>query len=828
MNTHLLRVRILGTIFILLSFISVGFLFSQAQAVSNIAPVEVVTPNQPLVAHDEATFFIIVNDEKLRENIDHFVFELGGGSTEPQTIAYNGENYVSFSLKVPIIKMQSERIMAKTFLFMKGEEKSEVSVLKNFEYTLKYPMGHLPSTLDSQVQSTLASKEYRFTKLRASSDTTEGKVTHTRNFETDFEKKLSTDDVAKKITEDKDQLHRTLTSVVYGQNTPTITTEDISPIDADIDDITITHAVVSRTMPNDKVYYSFESRIYVTTLVDNGPEMRWVFPFGFRQRATEVDPASYQSELEDFQSMVHDFAKSVTLAKIQNLEKTDSEATISIASGGFPRPLSEYDLENLSHSETYNQILEGNTPGVEELQKEKKEAEDRLFTLTFKNNNHTSIWNSGVVNTGTEKDTDFPIFVNITGKAFDNEHREIKDISSEELYKDVYVVFETLNPKSQIGILEGGEFQQKIKIKVEDSVESQYLQSKGPYQYKGPFFSSEYVAVYLVNKKDEVLSQKLLYTVEMKNAAPVIEMETATVEIDDKADGIFKFKINDEYHEKLQCNVKVPYEKYTANKVPVITVSRVGLGDTSVYVDNFECKTNEWISIRVRPPKLSNFDMLAQMNGLSMWDLQRGTMESFAMDLVGVGVDSRLGDLEKTNHTLVGIYSKGVPKGNDIGNRLVKYGNAIDALETANGLATDAQNVIKLTQIEKNAKEHIKDVQSAQAGSDKDWVETGYDWGISGINILQSTVGAVAMAPKHIPFVGKYAQKVTGKFTLAFNLMTNVWKGNLQYLSAEKKMDRAQDKNIPYPAVVEVSSPDGFRDVNVEIVNVLYTYLDNS
>ena len=82
------------------------------------------------------------------------------------------------------------------------------------------------------------------------------------------------------------------------------------------------------------------------------------------------------------------------------------------------------------------------------------------------------------------------------------------------------------------------------------------------------------------------------------------------------------------------------------------------------------------------------------------------------------------------------------------------------------------------------------------------------------------------MAPKHIPFVGKYAQKVTGKFSLVFNLMTNVWKGNLEYLSKEKKIDRAQEKNIPYPVMIGVTSKEGFRDADAQFVSVLYTYLE--
>ena len=181
-------------------------------------------------------------------------------------------------------------------------------------------------------------------------------------------------------------------------------------------------------------------------------------------------------------------------------------------------------------------------------------------------------------------------------------------------------------------------------------------------------------------------------------------------------------------------------------------------------------------------------------------------------------------------------------------------------LDKANGLAGNAQKAIKLTQMGKNVDSHVEDLKKASGAETvgeflgtnsgmadsganilnskaeemknvaenggKSSLEAGYDWGIAGINILQSTVGAVAMAPGHIPFVGKYAQKVTGTFSLVFNLMTNVWKGNLEYLSKEKKLDRAQEKSIPYPIMVGVTSDEGFRDADAQMVDVLYTYLE--
>jgi len=99
------------------------------------------------------------------------------------------------------------------------------------------------------------------------------------------------------------------------------------------------------------------------------------------------------------------------------------------------------------------------------------------------------------------------------------------------------------------------------------------------------------------------------------------------------------------------------------------------------------------------------------------------------------------------------------------------------------------------------------------------------------INILQSAVWCIAMAPKYIPILWKTkladaANKITGKFTLAFNLMTNVWKWNLQYISKSEKIDRAQEKKIPYPIIVEVTAKDWLQTKDVQAINVLSTWLD--
>jgi len=781
------------------------------------------------VAEEDANFFIIVNDKEIKEKINYFIFHLGADDSEGAKIPYNGENYVKFSDKVPTYSYDND-LQIKIEAYSNDDEKYLFRVFKNTDYVLKYPMGPLPGRFEPSFQESLKKENLSFVDIGAGYEEGKNKgigysdMYMSEYFDADFAKNVSKEDLVKIIEDNKDSAK--VTGAPY-QGDPTVNFEEIKPIDDTIEKIYL--ATGYNSMISVDAFYDCEAYILVVQNI-KGSENQKIYSFKFRKKGKNIDTGAYQGQIEEFNKMVRTFAKNITMQKYPEKDVEDLKQTISVSTNMNPHPVfKEYNLDGeFQSSGVYNEIMAGGEPGVEKLAKEKKKMDNRKFEISFRYNNEVTIWNSGVVNTGTDKDTNFPISVNIDGKAYDKNGKIIKDISDEELYKDVYLLYEIINPKSQIHFQEADVGDNKLKVKVDNAIESQYLQSTGPILYTGAFLPTEYVAVYLVDKDENLISGRYLYKVHMKDASPQIETEKNVMEIDDVADGFFKFKVNDEYHDKVMCTVKVPYEKYLANKIPIVKISEYGQGEVGTQIQEFECETNKWITIRVKPPKLSNFDMLSELNGLNMWDLQRGTMESFATDLVGFGVDVRLDKLGDKKKLLEGLYTKGYTGAKGVFNKVDKIEKTMRYVGRANDLAGDAQNAIKITQLKSNIEGHVKDYNKAtEVKGTKTLLESTYDWGIGGINILQSTVGAIAMAPKHIPFVGKYAQKVTGTFSLVFNLMTNVWKGNLEYLSKEKKIDRAQEKNIPYPVMIGVTSKEGFRDVEAQVVSVLYNYLEN-
>ena len=821
-------------LFLIFSFLFSGFRGPRKiYAKNDIYPAELAVPNKPLVAGEEANFFIIINDKDVKKEISYFLFYLHSNDKNPLKISYNGENYLKITEKIPTLSFDND-IQSIVEAYSADSDRYLFKIIRNTDYTLKYPLGPLPSKFNAELEKSLVNEDFGFTKLRSSHSEGElGFVGSTNRyinegFFADYDVNLSKEKLTKKIEDRKENISSSVTAVYDDESGAVVNYEEIKPIDKMIDKIYLISAYNTYHVEGtDYYYYTCEADVFVI-LNNVDSDNQKIYPFNFRKRGDNVTPGEFQGQIDEFNEMTRNFAKNITMRKYPAKKSEDKKQKVYVSTNMNPHPVfGNYNLNSdMESSDIYNEIMAGGEPGVEVIKKEKKKMEDREFKISFKYNNETTIWNSGVVNTGTEKDTSFAISVNINGKAFDKDKKEI-EVSDDELYKDVYLMYEIVNPKSQIHFQEAEVGVNKLKVKVDDIVESQYLQSTGPILYKGPYLPTEYVVVSLVNKADELISGRYVYKVHIKDASPRIEMEKDIVEIDDVADSVFKFKIVDEYHDKLKCSVKIPYEKYQKNKIPVIKVSEYGQGDVSTQIQPFECETNKWISIRVRPPKLSNFNMLSELNGLNMWDLQRGTMEGFALDLVGFGIDKRISSLKKSKQAMTGLYEKGYTGARGVYKRADKIEKTIRYLDKANGLAGDAQNAIKLTQIESNAESHLKDYNKAsEINATKSLLESSYDWGISGINILQSTVGAVAMVPGHIPFVGKYAQKVTGTFSLVFNLMTNVWKGNLEYLSKEKKIDRAQEKSIPYPAMVGVSTKEGFSDTNAQVISVLYTYLE--
>ncbi len=220
--------------------------------------------------------------------------------------------------------------------------------------------------------------------------------------------------------------------------------------------------------------------------------------------------------------------------------------------------------------------------------------------------------------------------------------------------------------------------------------------------------------------------------------------------------------------------------------------------------------TFEDFTIGFRAPEIGNFNINTELQNLSMVALQEGTFTTLAADLQGVAMENYVNKLkgqldEKSkvfrsefdwnnyDQKLMAIdsikaASQNHEKWNNINSAYGHFGNSMNAINAA-----------------KNA-QLGEEIAEAMNTDNKGIFESSVDVGIASINVLQTGVGLFTSALSYVPG----GRAVAGKTTLWFNLSTNVWKANLQYLSKLEKIDRAEEVLELIPVIISTEDKSGF------------------
>lgn len=455
---------------------------------------------------------------------------------------------------------------------------------------------------------------------------------------------------------------------------------------------------------------------------------------------------------------------------------------------------------------------------IKDEPKEEKDIKKREYKINIKGSNSKEIWNTGRINTG-EDDPSFQVLLNVDITAYDEDGKKIKNPTNDDLYRGVKVVakLKTVN-ESQIGF--NSDLSKEFKRSVANDLELIDVRGKGPTFYKGIYKPQEIFEVYL-EENGQIVTDKLEFYVTVKDGSPMIILDKPIIEVQDGDVRVFKLTIKDYDKSDLKCSAMVPTDYAMRNKIPYPALSYEGKTSSLI---NFNCKDGDTIKIIYNAPKFGNFDLSNELNALSMWKMQENTMMTLATDTVGLLVGGRLDVLEEQKNKMNQAYKLTGTAGQLKNAQNVQ--KTINTLSKANDLSTDTQNLIKLTQMNKNSKDLANQLDKAIVSGKQGWLEWGSEWGIYGIDVAQSTVGAVAMAPGKIPVIGPLGKKLGGGFSLVFNLATNVWKGNLQYLSQVEKINRAKEMKFPYPIIITVEDQDGFETKDVQNVIVVYNVLE--
>lgn len=839
--------------FILLFFVLSWVLLqvSMANTENNVMPIEIANPDKILVEWMKTTFYIIINNKDVQENVRQFKINFYGNySTKKRIIVpYDGENVVKVPFTIPLLAYPSNISLDVIWLYKDKRVHKQLSLYfsleKNFKVYKKYPSSILPSLIADKYNSEVKKWNYKYYKSNwfgVSVDPIGGSPLSNYYFSwrwgyeklKDYKKEVSNikkyvkDEIGQSPYERGHDINKKQIKFTYN-----IVNQQISSSDPNIESINYAIWCNREEYGATNIHYECNSKIIAK--VKTSPYIEtyknYVRYFSFYSDFhDEWSPDKAQKDRSKYMSELENFAKNIVLVNPQNMTYKESTPVFS-KSYDLKSKLKNvtYNYKGLVHSENYNKIMNGDKPKIKKHKKGTNVA-NRQFKLKLSPWLKDSIRNTGILNAPIDYASVW-IMVNISGKAFDKDNKEIKDVKDNDLFADSTMVCSMVSKNSQLWFKNGSEIVKTELNKITESHWTCDIISKWPHFYKWPYKNLEYVDVYIIDKNKKIISNVIRYKIKVIDATPNIELDKQGQSIQDTADSVFKFKINDKYHKNFKCKVSFPYDAYIKNHMPTIKISNQGKGKWG-YITEFDCQEGKEIPIRVSPPKLGNFNVLWELNSLSMVDLQKDTAISLAWDLVWYGVEERLKNLAQTKKNLSFIHGKKMVQGSKILWRINNYEKTIRTLNRADDIAGKTQDAIKVAQTKQNIDSLVKDTKEMNSDvQKKSATEKIADAWIWWINVLQSTVWCIAMAPDYIPILWKtklahIAGKITGKFTLAFDLMTNVWKWDLQYISKSEKIDRAQDKKMPYPIVIEVTAKDWLQTKDVQTINVLFTWLD--
>jgi len=251
----------------------------------------------------------------------------------------------------------------------------------------------------------------------------------------------------------------------------------------------------------------------------------------------------------------------------------------------------------------------------------------------------------------------------------------------------------------------------------------------------------------------------------------------------------------------------------------------------------FTAKPGDDIQIGYQAPEMGNFDIGQAISTLSMWDLQKAAGKQIAKDAilnyageyVGTQVKSAQAYAEGEQKSLQAYQSASKSFGQyyDPARALNYVRNVNDANQYAQEFETLGKTFLavrktpdivtmpdKIKKLQSNVQTNVNDAGDASVN----WKERYSNYGITAINLAQTTVGVLTFIPNKIPGVNK----LSAGLKTAFSAASNIVKADLQYVAQAEKIDRAQEIIYPVPMVVTVEDENGWGMTAFLVIKVAY------
>jgi len=420
-----------------------------------------------------------------------------------------------------------------------------------------------------------------------------------------------------------------------------------------------------------------------------------------------------------------------------------------------------------------------------------------------------TVFNNGMYNTYTKMDSNFYIAARIEKSGN---------------YKDDEVIYAygeiQENPgECAIGFRKGTEgFSDTITYRVNDDSVGLLIGTKGTLKGKisgKEFNNEENVTMSLKDASGRTISNTISLKVRIADAAPtIVYNEKTDHELQSEGEATFDFKVDDPDSLKLDVKITTPFGAIKEKDGAWLKTIE------------FTTEPGKNITMGFKAPEVGNFLLNKEMEELSMKALQEGTVLQAIADIETVALDKFLAKAAAANNTAKRVGSYGLDMNNfseksKFFKDMLARKQALDKWKRISGRMNDINNAAFASQTQQQMSTMGQEIYQASTFRNKTITEAGSDIGIAAITLLQTGVGGFAAVAGY--FSGKDGETLgIGSDKMAiFNLMTNVWKGNLKYWSKAEKIDRAEERKEMIPVLVEVEDESGFKSRAVFFMTVV-------
>lgn len=420
-----------------------------------------------------------------------------------------------------------------------------------------------------------------------------------------------------------------------------------------------------------------------------------------------------------------------------------------------------------------------------------------------------AVFNNGIYNTGTKMDSAFTPVVKIekSGNYSDDE----------KLY--VYGELKEQSGNCAIGFVKGGSLMSDtVTYRADGSVVSILMRTKGTGggKIKDPAFNPEETVTFkLKDATGAIVSNVVSYKVRLADAAPKVTFDDKNPnEIQSAAETAFGFSVNDPDSQKLKVRVITPYG-----------MSKGADGKWSKET-KLEMVPGQSIKVAFKAPEVGNFLLNKELENLSMLALQEGTILQAIADVEAVMMDRFINKMKAANNMKDRIQGFGLDLDDAKGSKefldaMASRKKLLEEWEKINARMNDINNAAFASQTQQGASPLGQDLNEAFTWKNKGVVEIGSDMGVAAIGLLQTGVGGFAAIAGYLTNGNGQALGIGPEKMAVFNLMTNVWKGNLKYISKVDKMNRAEERKEMIPIIVIAEDESGYTSRAVLMMPVV-------